>query len=150
MASTRRQPLLTENLTSPKKSSSNVGEVAGVTTANCVAVCCCCPCILVEFIIMVVYKVPVNLCRRMLRRRRKMMKRKKMKKGLLEEAKEVGSGVSEVYYKTGFVDEFSDVYKKEFEMIKVSVDGSTVELERKMWEQFHDTGFWRSSSQRFS
>uniref|UniRef100_A0A803LXK1 Uncharacterized protein n=1 Tax=Chenopodium quinoa TaxID=63459 RepID=A0A803LXK1_CHEQI len=29
-------------------------------------------------------------------------------------------------------------------MIKVSVDGSTVELERKMWEQFHDTGFWRN------
>lgn len=78
-----------------------------------------------------------------------MMKRRK-KRGLLEEAKEGGSGGIEVYYKAGYINELADVHRKEFEMIKVSVDGSTVDFDRKMWEQFHDTGFWRSSSQRKS
>lgn len=100
---------------------------------------------------MAVYKVPVNLCRRMLKeiRRKKMMKKRK-KIGILEQGKEVGSCGYEVYYKTGFVDKFSTVDLDDFEMIKVSVDGSTVELDRKMWDQFHNAGFWRSSSQRFS
>ncbi|GAB4859889.1 hypothetical protein Ancab_011370, partial [Ancistrocladus abbreviatus] len=39
---------------------------------------------------------------------------------------------------------------KEFEMIKVSIDGSAevIELDREMWEQFHGAGFGRSPSQR--
>ncbi|KNA15664.1 hypothetical protein SOVF_096130 [Spinacia oleracea] len=154
-ATNRRKPLLTKTLTPsqtpPKKSSSNVGEVAGVTAANCFVVCCCCPCVLVEFVILAVYKVPVNLCRRVWRtRRRKIMMKKRRKNGILEGAKEGRSGGSEVYYKAGFVDELTDKHRKEFEMIKISVDGSTVELDQKMWEQFHDTGFWRSSSRRNS
>lgn len=138
-----------------RKSCSNVGEVAGGTAANCVVVSCCCPCVLMECLILAVYRVPTILCRRILRRKKQkimMMNEKTMKnnnkKEVVEYAKEGGSSVGEVYNK-GYVDEVSDVDLKELEMIKVSIDGSAVELDKQMWDRFHNTGFWRSPSQRY-
>ncbi|XP_056687265.1 uncharacterized protein [Spinacia oleracea] len=130
-----------------KKSLSNVGEVAGGTAANCVVVSCCCPCVLMEFFILAVYKVPASVCRRVWRKKRQKVLMKK-KKRFLEEAKEVGcSSVGEAHNKS-YVDELSDVDWKALEMIKVSTDGSAVELDRQMWDQFSNMGFWRSPSQR--
>lgn len=133
-----------------RKSSSNVGELAGGTAANCVVVSCCCPCVVFECLILAVYKVPANLCRRMVKKKRQKGVLKK-KKRLLEEAKEgESSSVGEAYgNETGYVDEVSDVDWKEVEMIKVSVDGSALELDKQMWDRFNNTGFWRSPSQRF-
>ena len=145
----RRQPLLIpKTLTSSpsasppsKNSSSNVGEIAGVTAANCFIVCCCCPCIIVEFVILAVYKVPVTVFRRILKKRR--LKKRKIKKER--------SGDCEVYEKSCYDDEFSTVdWNDDLNLIKVSLDGSAMDLDKKMWDQFHQTGFWRSSSQRNS
>lgn len=129
-----------------RKTLSNVGEVAGGTAANCVVVSCCCPCVLVEFFILAVYKVPASLFRRVWRKKRQKLLMKRRKR-LLEDAKEGGSSVGEAHSK-GYVDEVSDVDWKEFEMIKISTDGSAVELDRQMWDRFTNTGFWRSASQR--
>lgn len=51
---------------------------------------------------------------------------------------------------SGYYDAVSDVDLRDFETIKVSIDGSeeAVELDKKMWEQFHNAGFWRSQSRR--
>ncbi|KAL2945537.1 DNA-directed RNA polymerase subunit beta [Bienertia sinuspersici] len=148
-ATNRRQPLLKGSLTpSPNKRSSNVGEVAGKTTANCFLVCCCCPCVVIEFVILAVYRVPASICRRIWRKRSSKMKIKRRKKiGFLEEIESGGS--SEVYYKTGvWVDESRDFDQSMLEIIRVSFDDerSTVDLDMKMWDQFNSAGFWRSSS----
>lgn len=157
---TRRQPLLAGTLTPPgtpsppmgtmHKSSSNVGEVAGGTAAGCVVVCCCCPCVLVEFLVLAVYKVPAAICRRMLRKRRQKMIKKR--KGLLQQAaaESLPDGGVGDFHHPSYSDELSDVDFKEFETVKVSIDGSAeaVELDKQMWDQFNSTGFWRSPSQR--
>ncbi|XP_021720595.1 uncharacterized protein LOC110688192 [Chenopodium quinoa] len=131
-----------------KKSLSNVGEVAGGTAANCVVVSCCCPCVLMECLILAFYKVPASICRRMWRKKRQKLLMKKKKKRVLVEAKEGGSSVGEAHNKN-YVDEVSDFDWKDFEMIKVSTDGSAVELDKQMWDRFNNTGFWRSPSQRY-
>lgn len=77
-----------------------------------------------------------------------MKKKKKKGKGLL-----TGPGLDPdsggVCY-SGYYDAVSDVDLRDFETIKVSIDGSeeAVELDKKMWEQFHNAGFWRSQSRR--
>lgn len=140
-----------------KKSLSNVGELAGGTAANCFVVSCCCPCVVVEFLILAVYKLPVSVLRRLWKKKgqKLLLKRKRNNnnKGLLEEGEL--SSVSGVHVHgnnndVGYVDEVSDFDWKEFEMIKVSVDGSAVELDKQMWDRFNTTGFWRSPSQRYT
>lgn len=146
---TRRKSPATQTPTPPKsmkKSLSNVGEVAGGTAANCAVVTCCCPCVMFECILLIVYKVPASIFRRIWRKKRQKRLIKK-KVGFLKEEESGCSSVGEVYDKR-YVDEVSDVDLKEFEMIKVSIDGSAVELDKKMWDRFHNTGFWRSPSQR--
>uniref|UniRef100_A0A7C9ASR6 Uncharacterized protein n=2 Tax=Opuntia streptacantha TaxID=393608 RepID=A0A7C9ASR6_OPUST len=156
---TRRQPLIAGTLTPPgtplpppprtmHKSSSNVGEVAGGTAAGCFVVCCCCPCVLVEFVLLAVYKVPATICRRILRKRRRKMIKKK--KGLLQQAAEISPNGRGGFHHPSYSDELSDVDFREFETVKVSIDGSAeaVELDKQMWDQFNSTGFWRSPSQR--
>lgn len=152
----RRKPLLdgdqTPATTPTPSSSSNVGEFAGGTAAECFVVCCCCPCALLEFLFLVVYRVPATFYGRIWRKRRhKMMMMKKKRKGLLQQAAAAaeGSSVSESHHYTGYCDELSDVDLREFEKVKVSIDGS-IELDNMMWDQFQNMGFWRSSSQRHS
>ncbi|KAL9228633.1 hypothetical protein vseg_004188 [Gypsophila vaccaria] len=137
-----------------KKSSPNVGEVAGGTAANIFVVCCCCPCGLAECLIMSMYKVPVNIVRRMWRKRcrRKLTAKRSSKKRFLEEEEGGdggGGGGGEGGGCVGYCDEKCDVEMEEFEkMKKVTVDGSEMELDRRMWDQFDNTGFWRTCSQR--
>ncbi|XP_074267049.1 uncharacterized protein LOC141590349 [Silene latifolia] len=139
-----------ETLTPPgksKKPSPNVGEVAGGTAANIFVVCCCCPCGLAECLILSVYKLPVNFVRRMWRNHRHRRRKLNSKKKLLDH----GNGDSRekmvegggAHGLLGFNDE--DEMKK-----KVSNDGAMLaeEFDRRMWDQFCDTGFWRTCSQR--
>lgn len=150
-----RSPATTATPTPPRrrsrKSSANVGEVAGGTAAGCLVVCCCCPCVLVEFLFLAVYKVPATVLRRIYR---KKIAAKRMKKkgggGIVKQAVE-GSGVGETtHHHCGNCDELTDVDLKEFEKVKVSIDGSAeaIELDRQMWAQFQNSGFGRSLSQR--
>ncbi|GMG98387.1 hypothetical protein Nepgr_000227 [Nepenthes gracilis] len=137
----RRQLLLSSNsLASPSREKSTVAEVAGGTAAECVAICCCCPCLLIGCLILTIYKVPTGICRRMLRKHHQ--KRLLKKQGLLHH--QTSRSIS-------CFDELPEADDlKVFEMIKISIDGSAeaIDLDNKMWEQFHNTGFWRSSSQR--
>ncbi|GAB2285643.1 hypothetical protein Dimus_020084 [Dionaea muscipula] len=145
-SSKRRQPLLPNKPAAASSSSSTghtVGEVAGGAAAECAAVCCCCPGVVVECLILAVYKAPSGICRRI---HKKMILRKKRGLGLLHHHHHHGEMTSGI-----ISDDFpGPIDLKEFEMINVSFNGSTeaIDLDKVMWEQFHDTGFWRSPSQR--
>ncbi|XP_074266406.1 uncharacterized protein LOC141589673 [Silene latifolia] len=159
----RRQPLIAVFATtrSTSTSSTNVREVAGGTTGNVCLLCCCCPCVLLEFLVLAVYKVPMNVVRRMWKsqRRKTLTKKRKKKKVILEEAMEVNVTNQQQrhcqhqpgQHVVGYIDELSDVEFKEFEKVKVSIDGlaEAVELDKQMWDRFRDAGFWRSPSQKF-
>lgn len=51
-----------------------------------------------------------------------MMMKKRRNHGVLGGDKVGRSGGSEVYYKAGFVDGLTDKHRKEFKMIKISVE----------------------------
>lgn len=147
----RRQPLLS------RENSLKVGELAGSAAAECAAVCCCCPCALMGCFVLTVYKVPFGICRRIWRNRisRKKNKKKNKEIALLscgEGGGGGGGGSSKVYClndNNAYISEI--INAKGFESVKVSIDGSAevVDLDREMWEQFRNTGFWRSPSQRY-
>ncbi|KAJ4971748.1 hypothetical protein NE237_004847 [Protea cynaroides] len=135
----RCQSLLVHHQQSKKNQKLHLAEVAGGTTAECAAICCCCPCGLVNLFIVAVYKLPTGLCK-------KALKKKKLhsfKKSLIQERHKCE------------VDE-----EKKIRPIKIDLwplekpekDSPTAakieELEKEMWERFHNTGFWRSPSQR--
>ncbi|KAL9228634.1 hypothetical protein vseg_004189 [Gypsophila vaccaria] len=164
-AMSRRTPLLSGTPQSPatstppsrKKSKSTVGELAGKTTADICVVCCCCPCVAAEFLILTV-KLPANVVRRLWRKRRQksLIKRKNNAKengGVLHryEHPEQRNDSVEVARYVEELSPSSSVDMKEFEKVKVSIDGAAeaaVELDDRMWERFRDAGFWRSPSQR--
>ncbi|KAK1397232.1 Pollen preferential protein [Heracleum sosnowskyi] len=151
-------PPLDKNLSLLRSSSRNTNpssrkrfiEVAGGATAECAAVTCCCPCSLLNLLVLVMYKVPAGLFRKALRhkRRRRIMK----KEGLLpapglgkSNAKEaeigtVLSGDSVMMVKA--------LEKNEDVMEVLEKDDGMMKLDKEMWEQFYQTGFWRSPSQR--
>ncbi|GAB2285652.1 hypothetical protein Dimus_020093 [Dionaea muscipula] len=144
-SSKRRKPQIPNKpaMASSSSTGHTVGEVVGGAAAECAAVCCCCPGVVVECLVLAVYKVPSGICRRI---HKKMILRKKSGLGLLHHHHHHGEMTSGIIY-----DDFSGpIDLKEFEMINVSVDGSmeAIDLDKEMWEQFHDTGFWRSPSQR--
>ncbi|GAB4824581.1 hypothetical protein Ancab_007454 [Ancistrocladus abbreviatus] len=154
-ASVNRQRLLLSGKSSSPplsvapRAKANVGEVAGGTAAECAAICCCCPYTVMQCVILAVYKVPTGICRKVWR---KQQQKKLMKKqGLLGHHHRhlQGSSVGGAPI-VPVSDESSDVDYTEFEMIKVSIDGSAevIELDKDMWEHFHNAGFWRSPSQR--
>lgn len=146
----RRQPLLPLN-TSPLSpcvvlspahdKKVNVAECAGGTAAECAAVCCCCPLVLVEFLVLAVYKLPTGICRRIWRKR---ILRKKLKKSRMMNRQAIRDSARR-----------SSIHCVDSELAKVapkiSIDGSpdVVDLEEEMWERFHNTGFGRSLSQRY-
>ncbi|OAY47295.1 uncharacterized protein LOC110617891 [Manihot esculenta] len=110
------------------------GEVAGGTTAECVAVCCCCPCALMNFLVLTIYKMPACLCRKARKRHRKRkhdsllvhtVSKDSCKEELMEKQK-AGVGIHD----GGESDTGAD------------------ELEKEMWYRFYATGFWRSPSHR--
>ncbi|KAL8501598.1 hypothetical protein ACS0TY_020927 [Phlomoides rotata] len=137
----RRQPLLENSDYASMHSVRRVSmaEVAGGTSADCVAVCCCCPCGLVNLFMLAVYKVPAGLCWKALRRKHH---RRLMKKGGLQP------------WRCGYDEEFFELHLVVSHVSMVSVlesllkDREVIELEKEMWDKFYDAGFWRSPSQR--
>lgn len=123
--------------------SNRIGEVAGGTAGKCAAVCCCCPFALMNMLVLVVYKVPAGVCRKMWRKR----KLRQRKKDALLQRTSPDPSLS--------VGEESDV-----EMIEKKGGGGggtgtgtgtdAVDIESEMWARFDGAGFWRSSSQRGS
>lgn len=144
----RKQPIFVSTKSLPPTISSprerpNVGEFAGGAAAECAAIWCCCPCLVMDVLVITMVKVPTGLVRRMRKkyRQKRIMRRKT--KGLLPQQTATNAVAS-------CEDEPSEIDFKEFEMIKVSIDGSAevVELDKEMWDQFYNTGFWRSPSQK--
>ncbi|XP_057976109.1 uncharacterized protein LOC131163529 [Malania oleifera] len=130
----RRQPLLTNQSST---GSARFAEVAGGTTAECAAICCCCPCGLVNLLVLAVYKVPAELCRKALRKKRR---RRLIKKGVLPQRRccvdpelHNHSPPHAAAEKAGKMDES---------------EKEAMDLEKEMWDRFYNTGFWRSPSQR--
>lgn len=140
-SSNRRQPLLASKSVS---GSVRFAEVAGGTTAECAAVCCCCPCIVLNFLVLAVYKVPAGLCRRALRTKR----RHRLKKnGMLPARRGRFAGGEEMDVHTLAVGK--SLYSSESKAQKSDeTERKVMELEKEMWEIFYSTGFWRSPSQR--
>ena len=143
-ASNRRQPLLQRQ---PSKLATRVGEVVGGTAAECVAVCCCVPCGVANFLVLAIYKLPAALCRRMLRQRRH---RKIAKEGLLRPTRRHCScGCCEDVTGRIFPMCANDAFDVErLHSPEPDSDDDTLALEKEMWDQFYNTGFWRSSSNR--
>jgi hypothetical protein len=150
----RRQPLLQIQ---SSKTASSVGEVVGGTAAECIAVCCCCPLSLADFLLFTIYKIPVGLCRKLLRKRRR---RRVIKEGLLQPKQrkcscgccEDVNGVPRIYPMC--INDASDikrVHSSESENNDDDDDDKdAMALEKEMWERFYSAGFWRSSSRRES
>ncbi|KAI5667103.1 hypothetical protein M9H77_16956 [Catharanthus roseus] len=117
-----------------------IGEVAGVTTAECAAVCCCCPCAVVNLIVLAVYKVPTGLCKKALK--------KNKRKRLLGKKKKNSSSVDNNQKTTkkagGEEEELSS--DGEHQDIVGVIDA--VDIDSEMWDRFYGAGFWRSASQR--
>ncbi|XP_021811820.1 uncharacterized protein LOC110754989 [Prunus avium] len=145
-SSNRRQPLLR---TQVSHSTARLAEVAGGTAAECAAVCCCCPCGLVNLLVLVIYKVPAGICRRVLKKKRR---KRHAKKGLLQPRHckcTCGFDGSELqFHQVGFDCglEINDMTHKVAD--GESVDEDVLQLEKEMWDRFYSTGFWRSPSQR--
>lgn len=147
----RRQPLLLQQSVSSK--GAVVGEVIGGTTAECVAVCCCCPCGLVfNILLLTLYKVPLGLCRRMLRRwrRRKMIKERMLPLPTSKRRHHCSCGCCDVnglrIVHPMCANDNSDI--KQLHSFAVQPDKDALALEKEMWDRFYGTGFWRSSSRR--
>lgn len=109
--------------------------MAGGTAAECAAVCCCCPLTVMNMVVLVVYKVPTSLCRRVVKNHKKRPKaltgKGTIKKSLLHNGGRVSfDGVDNIVV----VDHFEDAL----------ADG----FEADVWDQFHGAGFWRSPSRR--
>ncbi|XP_010270822.1 PREDICTED: uncharacterized protein LOC104607031 [Nelumbo nucifera] len=140
----RRRPFLERQSHWRSPSRSRIAELAGETTAECVAVCCCCPCGLMNLLVLTVYKLPAGLCRKALRKRKLRMLKNV---GLLPQQRGCTCGYDETDHLQicpmsmdewlPMVDNKSDDSEKE-----------VLELEKEMWKRFYSTGFWRSPSQR--
>lgn len=129
----RKQPLLQA---SPSSSTSGrIAEMAGGTTAGCLAVWCCCPCTLVNLVVLLVYKVPAGICKKAFRNRSIRSRRDKWRQCTSHNHyQEVGLGL-------GLGSETDEV-------TMVVMDNEFIRLEEEMWDKFYSTGFWRSPSQR--
>lgn len=125
-------------------------EVAGGATAECAAVACCCPCSVLKLLVLVMYKVPAGLFRKALRhkRRRRIMK----KEGLLPAPGLGKSDIKEVEICTVMSGDsvmmVKSLEKNDGVMEVLEKDDGMMKLDKEMWEQFYQTGFWRSPSQR--
>lgn len=141
----RRRPLLKTHVTDCKD---RLAEVAGGTAAECAAVCCCCPCGLVNLLVLVIYKVPAGLCRRVLRKKRRQ---RLIKKGLLQPSHlhcTCGCDGRELQFHPVGFESLTSEFKKYMMEDDESSDQDVIQLEKEMWDRFYGTGFWRSPTQR--
>ncbi|POO01401.1 hypothetical protein TorRG33x02_027080 [Trema orientale] len=157
----QRSPLLSEKspIRAPIfKEKRRIGELAGGTAAECAAVCCCFPCALMNFVVLAVYKVPTELCRKAWAKRKKRQRSAKMKKGLLL-LQQRPNGPGDGSVREELEAEWKRVKEAALEEEKINGGGGgggcgdgapgTVDfLDEEMWDRFYGTGFWRSPSQR--
>uniref|UniRef100_A0A7N0TA51 Pollen preferential protein n=1 Tax=Kalanchoe fedtschenkoi TaxID=63787 RepID=A0A7N0TA51_KALFE len=142
-ASGHRQHLL---LSTPGSNKLTVGEVAGETAAECAAVCCC-PCGVLSLLILAIFRYPVNTYRRLLRKRKLQRLLKKRRDALVAPGQQRGRRCS--YRCSGRETPHAQWMKEEEEEAADSTrEKEVMELEKEMWDQFCNTGFWRSNSQR--
>ncbi|XWS71379.1 hypothetical protein CRYUN_Cryun03dG0133400 [Craigia yunnanensis] len=138
---TRRQPFLLPEDPKRTRKGKKFGEVVGGTTAECAAVCCCCPCTVLELLVLGIYKIPTELCKKAWKRtkRHRLMKKNQ---GLLGPAK---GGPTKVELEA----ELDRIVGKGTRGGADQDDGCTeaVDMEKEMWDRFFGTGFWRSPSQ---
>ncbi|GMI92281.1 hypothetical protein like AT3G11690 [Hibiscus trionum] len=114
------------------------GKAIGVTAAECTAVCCCCPCGILELLVLALYKFPARLCQKVCRwKKRRRMKKEQDLMGPTKRRStrhELEVDLDRMMGRCGS-DNHDDCAR-------------VVDFENKMWDQFHETGFWRSPSQR--
>ncbi|KAK8968895.1 hypothetical protein KSP40_PGU003295 [Platanthera guangdongensis] len=129
-----RRPLILKERT---KASKRVAEVAGGTTAECLAVVCCCPCGLVNLIVLAVVKIPVAIYRRAVRKRKKCRRAEGAAVNNIAVAQDIDiAGAYPAAAETGLP------------LTVKSPAAEVSEMEKVMWSQIFGTGFWRSPSQR--
>lgn len=138
-APAKKQPIILKEQAKPSK---RVAEVAGGTTAECVAVVCCCPCGLVNLVVLAVVKLPAGLYRLAVRKRNKRRAMGKMKKGAAVSAESKASGNNIGPASPGFSEAVAVQWPAK------SPAAEVLEMEKEMWSQLFGTGFWRSPSQR--
>ncbi|KAM3264813.1 hypothetical protein P3L10_001807 [Capsicum annuum] len=145
----RRQPLLHTTTTAtppPMTAYKRKSEVAGRTAAECVTVCCCIPCAMMNFLVLVVYKIPTGLCQKLLRKN-------KQKRLLKNESKCGYSGAAVEHGKESknFIIHGGDGGSGD--CIDGRGDGrgggkTAAESKMEMWGRFYEGGFWRNSSEK--
>ncbi|CAH9127730.1 unnamed protein product [Cuscuta epithymum] len=116
------------------------GEVAGETAADCAAVSCCCPCILVNLVVLAVYKVPTGLCRKALRIRRRRSRLLSTDRWPQRQFSFNDGSELQIYHLSASTPAAA--------ASSLESDKAVIELEKEMWEKFYGAGFWRSFSQR--
>ncbi|PKU60419.1 hypothetical protein MA16_Dca026127 [Dendrobium catenatum] len=126
-------------------------EIAGRTTAECVAICCCCPCSIFSILILLALRLPKGLCRWALRKRMRLQRAEKR-------AARIGSGIrgsSHIWWSTtaveGDLDEFAGLslvmlVGNRWPERSPAADARALEME--VWSEFTCRGFWRSQSGR--
>ncbi|XP_068646330.1 uncharacterized protein [Aristolochia californica] len=127
----RRQSLL------PRRSQSTcskIAETAGVTAAECAAVCCCCPCGLLDLVVTTFVKLPGGLCYRAIRNSRRKKRAKKLGHLSLKQLE-----VEDPIYPINDIIPWSP---------ERSPSVIVFEVEKEMWSKFYNNGFWRSISER--
>ncbi|ESW17758.1 hypothetical protein PHAVU_007G265700 [Phaseolus vulgaris] len=154
VVSHRRRSLLRQSGGFPG-SGTRMGEAVGGTAA----VCCCFSFGLANMVYLAMYKLPASLYQKMLRRKRQ--RRLQSKKEGLEAAADADAAASHVRRCTcGCCDDIMGagrVYPLCSDdgvdvaavrrLSEAEKDPELLELEKKMWEMFYESGFWRSPSQ---
>ncbi|KAL1196937.1 hypothetical protein V5N11_024737 [Cardamine amara subsp. amara] len=142
--SRKQQPILHPSLSTPSLCGgrTTAAECCGGMTAGCAVLWCCGPCSVVNLVVLVVYKIPRGLCRRV---RRKRLERKELIK--------VGSKQFAVHpleskdeYGLDKLASMIDLMEDEEEEDEEE-DEALIALEKEMWNRFDSGGFWRSLSQ---
>ncbi|EPS69946.1 hypothetical protein M569_04817, partial [Genlisea aurea] len=140
----RGEPLLDYSVdcSSPRGGGSRkarLAEAAGVATVECAAVCCCCPCVVADFLVLAVYRLPAGLCRKAIRRNRRLKKAKKV-----GGASRWGSDDEEFEFEFR-IRSLSDHHQAIVNAVEsLSHDEEVIKLENEMWEKFNAAGFWRA------
>ncbi|GMJ13971.1 hypothetical protein like AT3G11690 [Hibiscus trionum] len=124
--------------------SASFGELCGGATAECTAICCCFPLAITNFLVLAIYKIPAGLCRRAFHR---MRLRKLQKEELIQPCNEQGH---DGWENSCFPIHAGDSAEEFFPAVEgcEEAEKEAEELEKKMWQKFIGTGFWRSPSQR--
>ncbi|CAN6465118.1 unnamed protein product [Victoria cruziana] len=132
----RRQPLLKKE----PPACAHFPEVAGGTTAECVAVCCCCPCGLVNLLVLAMVRLPLGLCRKALKKKKRRRISGKKRPGMLQERKREEPVLSQVHPEPP-VPAAPVALPEQLPKTDVSM------MDDEAWVKLY-TGFWRNPSER--